>query len=148
MGQMNTLHAHKLLQLVPRHSAWLFHHNSSSLPLISSALHSASPHPRPGDMSPSRERVSPEEASTCQKKFTSSPPCLPSPSNSSVSHVSCAPFLAPITPQLPSFSCYLIQITELASVSFVRSPILPGGRIDRKDRRWTPLDRSFVHVCL
>lgn len=84
-------------------SVWYFHVHSSLLLLMSPFLHPASPCTHPGDMAPSRERVSSEETSTCQKKSTSSPSCLPSPSYPSVSHISCAPSLAPIT---PFFLCY------------------------------------------
>lgn len=122
---MNTHTSSRIITAALRRSARLSQHNSSLRLLIFPILHSASPHPHPGDMSPSRERVSSEEASTCQKKSTSRPSCLPSPSNPTVSHISHAPFLGThhsSFPLLPSSSCHLIQITELASVSFRLRP--------------------------
>lgn len=103
MDQIIILHAHRWELLVLLHSAWHFHDHSSLLHLTVCLLLFLPAAPHSGDMSPSRERVSSEETSTCQKKFTSSPSCLSSPSNPSVSHISSAPSLAPIT---PLFLCY------------------------------------------
>lgn len=135
MSQMNKRHVYRWS---PLQSAWRhFHHHSSLLLLIPSFLHPASPQPHPGDMAPSRERVSSEETSTCQKKFTSSPSCLPSPF--CLPHLPCS-----LTgthhssfPLLPSSSRHLIQITELACVSFVWGSILPG--------RWTGGEEMDSH---
>lgn len=145
MDQIIILHAHRWELLVLLHSAWHFHDHSSLLHLTVCLLLFLPASPHSGDMSPSRERVSSEETSTCQKKFTSSPSCLSSPSNPSVSHISSLPGTHHSSfPLLPSSSCHLIQITELACVSFVCRPILPG--------RWTGGEKTDSHrgmrVCV
>lgn len=77
---------------------------------------------------------------TVRRNSHPAPSCLPSPSNPSVSHVSLARFPGThhsSSPLLASSFCHLIQITELASVSFVRGSILPG--------RWTGGEKMDSH---
>lgn len=75
----------------------------------------------PGEAARSRERVSSEETSTCQKTSTSRPSWLPSPSHPCASP---APSVAPITPFLLLLLLHLIQISALAR-AFVCTSILP-----------------------